>query len=317
MELVILDDFAMKEGDLDWSEIYLLADSVNRYGYLPRDRQLEVVQNADFLIMNKTKVDAELINAAPNLKYVGVIATGTDNIDLDACRAKGISVANVPSYSTYSVAQLTFALMLELCQSPAEFYASVKDGVWRTNIDPAYGVCTQKELLGKTLGLLGYGNIGKAVSRIASAFGMEVLVSTRTPRQNTEIARFVGFDEMLRKSDIISLHCPANAHTNNIINEESLGKMKDGTILINTARGSLIDENAVENALNNGKLGGFGADVLRVEPMEENSPFKATKHTIITPHIAWATNEALLRLTQVVTENLKAFINGKPQNIVN
>lgn len=317
MKLVILDNYAMEKGDLDFTMFASLVDTVESYGYLDRNEQLEAAKNADYLIINKTRVDAELIAACPRLKWIGVIATGTDNIDLALCRKNNIAVANVPGYSGKSVAQLTFALILQLCQSPAAFYKSVQDGYWRTEIPKSYGIMPQTELYGKTLGIVGYGDIGKNVAKIAAAFGMKVLCVCRKKRENTAEVTFCDFDEMLANSDIVSLHCPATAETVGIISKEAVEKMKHGAMLINTARGALVDEAAVAAALCSGKLSGFGADVLCTEPMPENSPFKKTPNTIITPHIAWATNESRARLIKTVYENLKSFIEGHGQNIVN
>lgn len=317
MKLVILDNYAMEKGDLNFEPFYTLAEKVESYGYLSRAEQLRVIGDADFLIINKTRVDEELITACPRLKWIGVIATGTDNIDLALCRKNNISVANVPGYSGTSVAQLTFALILQLCQSPSAFYKSVQDGYWRTEIPKSYGIMPQTELYQKTIGVIGYGDIGRNVIKIASAFGMNILCNCRTKRQSTDEVTFTDLDTLLRESDIVTLHCPATEETEGIISAKAVEKMKRGAILINTSRGALVDEDAVARALYSGKLAGFGADVLKQEPMCADSPFKTTPNTIITPHIAWATKESLDRLIKIVYTNLESFINGNAQNIVN
>ena len=317
MKLVILDNFAMYPNDLDLDRLKGFADEVESYPYLTREEQLKVVKDADYLVINKVLIDNELLDIATKVKYIGIMATGTDNIDLAECRKRNIDVANVPNYSGDSVAQLTFALLLHLCQSSANFYSSVQDHYWRTGIPQEYNIGKLTELSGKTIGLVGYGDIAKIVADIAAAFKMKVIVSAQKPRQDTDKVTFVTFDQLVDQSDVISLHCPATPNTIGIINDKSISKMKDGVIIINTARGKLIDEQAMEKALHSGKVGRFGADVLETEPMVENCPFRTTPNTVVTPHIAWATTEALARLTDTLTKNMEMYLKGTPQNIVN
>ncbi len=316
MKLVILDNYALTKGDLDFSFANDLVDEVESYGYLPREQQIQVSKKADLIIINKTQIDKEFLDNCPLIKYVGIIATGTDNIDIAECTKRGITVSNVPSYSTNSVAQLTFALLLEICQSVSAFHQSIMGGDWRTDIKSCYNILPLTELACKTIGVVGYGNIAKAVIKIALAFGLKVLVYTKTKRENTEQVTFVDLDTLLSQSDIITLHCPATPLTENIINQKNIEKMKDGVILINTARGKLCDETAVANALNSGKILAFGADVLAQEPIVSDSPFYKTKNVFLTPHVAWATTQSLERLLSVVHQNLKAFVEKKPINVV-
>ena len=317
MKLIIFDDFAINSGDLNWKNFYNLPLEIEQYAYISREEQLQKIKNADLIIINKVLIDKELLDHAPKLKYIGIIATGTDNIDLAECAKRNIVVSNVPNYSSDSVAQLTISLLLQLCRSTSNYYNSVKDGYWRTNIPEEYNIAKQIELSNKTIGLIGYGDIAKSVCKIAIALNMKVLVYARTKRENTQDITFVDLEELLNRSDVISLHCPCTDETYEIINENTISKMKDEVILINTSRGRLVNETDLVKALNIGKIHAFGSDVLAVEPMEENSPFKKTPNTVITPHIAWATNEALERLMIITEKNLEMFLAGTPQNKVN
>ena len=256
---------------------------------------------------------------SPNLRWVGIIATGTDNLDLEACRRHGVSVANVPAYSTYSVAQMAFSLLLTLCQCPERQDRALRDGYWQLDIPAGYGILPQVELYGKTFGVCGYGNIGRQTARLAQAFGMRVLVWTRTvrPEYAADGVTFVGLDTLLAESDVVSLHCPATPATRGLIGAEALAKMKPGAILFNTARGALVDENAVAAALESGRLGWYAADAFAVEPLPADSPLRKASHTLFTPHVAWATGGALKRLLEITANNLATFLEGKGENIVN
>lgn len=318
-KLAILDGYAMNKGDLNWERFKNLADDVVIYDVTPKDKTLLHIGDADYVILNKVYIGEEQLKNLPNLKWIGITATGTDSLDVNACAKYNIPVANVPAYSTNSVAQLAFALILELFQSVGAFNASVQGGQWRLDIDKKYNVMPQRELFGKTLGIIGYGDIGKTVANIAQAFGMQVLCHTRTvkPEYKSSFINFVSFDELLYGSDIISLHCPSTPQTRGMINKEAIAKMKNGVYLVNTARGLLVDDAAVAQALYSGKLAGFGADVVSIEPMQNESPFFKTPNTIITPHIAWATRESLDRLLDCVYNNLHSYLNGVGENIVN
>ena len=233
------------------------------------------IGDAEIVFLNKCRIDEAVLAQCPKLRWVGIIATGTDNLDLKACRRHGVPVANVPGYSTYSVAQMTFSLLLAICQCADRYHRLVQDGHWRTEEPAAYGLLPQVELLGKTFGIYGYGSIGRQTARIAKAFGMEVLVCTRTVRPEYEAdgVEFVDLDTLLARSDVLSLHCPATPATRGLINAATLVKAKPGMILLNTARGALVDEQAVADALKNGKLGFYGADAFGTEPLPQASPF--------------------------------------------
>ena len=311
---IAIDYSAVTNGDLGFEEFEKLGECVY-FGVIPREELFALAKDCDAILVNKVPVDAAMLEACPKIKYVGVFATGYNVIDIEACRARGVTVCNVPNYSTNSVAQHVFALILSLYGKIPEYAASVAAGDWIRSKTFTYFPWGTFEVYGKTLGILGYGNIGKTVAKIASAFGMNVVISTRTKPQNCPY-KVVSFEEMLRESDIVTLHCPQTPATLKLINKDTISLMKDGAILINTARGGVIDEYAVREALDSGKLGGFGADVLSAEPMSADNPLFGAKNSIITPHIAWVPQEARIRLLQVSADNLRLFIEGKPQNVV-
>lgn len=319
MKTVILESYVMREGDLDWSGVQALVPDTTLYVRTEYEEIVPRIRDADFVFVNKCRIDEAVLTQCPNLRWVGIIATGTDNLDLDACRAHGVRVANVPGYSTYSVAQMTFSLLLAICQCAERYNGAVKAGYWQLEVPQEYRLLPQVELLGKTFGILGYGNIGRQSARLAKAFGMEVLVCTRTVRTAyaADGVTFVDFDTLLARSDVFSLHCPATPATRGILNEAALAKMKPGAILLNTARGALVDEQAVAAALHSGQLGFYGADAFSVEPLPASSPLRMEPHAILTPHVAWTTAEALQRLMDITTENLRTFLAGNGQNIVN
>ena len=277
------------------------------------------IGDAEFVLLNKCRMDEQILSQCPNLKWVGIIATGTDNLDLEACRRHGVSVANVPGYSTYSVAQMTFSLLLAICQCAERYDRAVKDGFWQLGIPQSYGLLPQMELYGKTFGAYGYGSIGRQSARIAKAFGMRVLVCTRTvrPEYAADGVEFVDLDTLLRQSDVLSLHCPATPQTRGLISAEALQKIKRGAILLNTARGALVDEAAVTEALHTGQLGFYGADAFATEPLPADSPLRREPHALLTPHIAWTTKEALQNLMDITTQNLRSFLDGNGEHIVN
>lgn len=319
MKLVILERYALEDGDLDWSECCQLADEVETYPRTAPEDVISRLRGAQLAIVNKVNINEEVLCACPDLQWVGVTATGTDSLDLAACRRHGVPVANVPGYSTASVAQCAFSLLLELCMSPGRFDASVRNGHWQTDISPDAGILPLRELAGKTFGVVGYGAIGRTSAAIAQAFGMHVICHTRTVREDG-IARgveFVDADELFRRSDFISLHCPLTDATRGIVSREHLALCKPGAMIVNTARGALVDEQAVCDALCEGRLGGFASDVASVEPMRADNPLLAAPRTILTPHMAWATRESLARLTRIVADNLRSYLAGKPENIVN
>ena len=319
MKAVILEDYAIQQGDLDWSGVKALVPDTVSYVRTAYEEIAPRIGDADLVLLNKCRIDESILAQCPNLKWVGIIATGTDNLDLEACRRHGVAVANVPGYSTYSVAQMTFSLLLAICQCADRYDRLVQDGRWRTEDPAAYRLLPQVELLGKTFGIYGYGSIGRQTARIARAFGMEVLVCTRTvrPEYAEDGVEFVDVDTLLARSDVLSLHCPATPATRGLINAGALAKAKPGMILLNTARGALVDEQAVADALKNGQLAFYGADAFGTEPLPQESPLRGLPNALLTPHIAWATNEALQRLMDITTNNLRTWLDGAGENIVN
>ena len=319
MKIVVLDSCAVTPGDLDWSGLAGLGAEVVTYPHTTDEQAAARFGDAEFAILNKVFIGDEVLRACPNLRWVGVTATGIDSLDIEACRRAGVAVANVPSYSTESVAQMTWALALELCQCPGRHDAAVRDGRWKAGPAGPYGILPAAELAGKTLGVLGFGEIGRRVSAIGQAFGMHIVSHTRTVREEYEGlgVEFVGLDELFARADVLSLHCPATPDTKGVVNARTLALMRPGARIVNTARGALVDEAAVRDALCGGKLAGYAADVMAPEPIRADSPLLAAPNTILTPHIAWTTPEALARLSHEVCENLRAFLRGEMRNIVN
>lgn len=319
MKAVILESYVMQEGDLDWSGVQALVPDITSYVRTSYEEIAPRIGDAELVFINKCRIDEAVLAQCPNLQWVGIIATGTDNIDLEACRRHGVAVANVPGYSTYSVAQMTFSLLLAICQCAERYNRAVKAGYWQLNIPAEYGLLPQMELLGKTFGIYGYGSIGRQTARIAKAFGMEVLVCTRTvrPAYAADGVEFVDFATLLSRSDVLSLHCPATPATRGLINADALARMKPGAILLNTARGALVDEATVAAALQSGQLGFYGADAFATEPLPENSILRTLPNAVLTPHIAWTTKEALQRLLDITTNNLRTYLEGHGENIVN
>ena len=300
MKAVILEDYAIQQGDLDWSGVEALVPDVTRYGRTAPEEVVPRIGDAEIVFLNKCRIDENVLARCPKLRWVGIIATGTDNLDLQACRRHGVAVANVPGYSTHSVAQMTFSLLLAICQCADRYDRLVQDGRWRTEDPAAYRLLPQVELLGKT-------------------FGMDVLVCTRTvrPEYAADGVEFVDFDALLARSDVLSLHCPATPAMCGLVNADSLARAKPGMILLNTARGALVDEQAVADALKNGQLAFYGADAFGTEPLPQESPLRGLPNALLTPHIAWATNEALQRLMNITTNNLRTWLDGAGENIVN
>ncbi|HIW76798.1 MULTISPECIES: D-2-hydroxyacid dehydrogenase [Gordonibacter] len=319
MNIVILEGCVNNPGDLSWDALSQFGQ-VTVYDRTSRDELAERVAEAEVAVSSKVRWDAEALSWAPNLKMIALTSTGFNVVDLDAARERGVVVSNVPAYSTPDVAQMTFALLLELCLHVGEHSELVMDGDWTRAKDFSFWKTPLIELQGKTLGIVGMGSIGQAVARIARAFGMPVVFANHRPKPEAEGdgIRQVPLDELLTMADFVSLHVPATPETNNMMNAETLARMKDGAMLINTARGTLVDEQAVVNALHSGKLAGFAADVVSEEPMSPDNPLLQAKgeNIVVTPHIAWATHEARERLLSVVAANVSAFVEGKPQNVV-
>lgn len=319
MKIVVLDSYCVRPGDLDWSRLHDLADVVEEYPRTPPEQLAQRLRDADFAVDNKCYIDETVLAACPKLRWVGLMSTGIDKLDLDACHAHGVAVANVPGYSTESVAQHTFALLLELANSIAGRDASVRDGYWQVDVpEQHYGIRPHFELAGRTFGVVGYGAIGQAAARIARGFGMRVLAYTRhvKPEYAADGVEFVPFKQLLEDSDVVSLHCPATAETRGMIDEAALAAMKPGAILLNTARGALVDEAAVCAALKSGHLGYYASDVAAHEPVSPKDGLLHCPNVLITPHVAWATEEALARLSAEVCANLEAFLQGKKRNLV-
>ncbi len=274
-----------------------------------------LIKNADAVFCNKSLLTAENMCTAKHLKYIGVTATGVNNIDLDYCRTHGITVCNAGSYSTENVAQQVFAFMLEHCSKISKYNDFVQNGGWIKS--PSFSPLAFRTTLlaDKTLGIVGFGSIGKTVAKIAKAFGMKVIVHTSSYHEHKDI-EFVSFDDLLMRSDFVSVHCPLTAQTENLFDESAFAKMKDGAFFINTARGPITDESALRNALESGKLSGAAVDVLCREPMEEKCPLYKAKNIMITPHSAWTTFETKERLMNITVQNFESFLNGKTQNKV-
>jgi glycerate dehydrogenase len=317
MKIVVLDGYTLNPGDLSWSDLLNLGDVV-LYDRTPGDKIIERSIDAEVLITNKTPLSEEIINSLPKLKYIGVLATGYNVVDITAAKRNNIIVTNVPSYSTLSVAQLTFALLLELCHHVQRHNDSVMEGKWVQSHDFSYSDFPLIELSGKSFGIIGFGNIGKKVADIATVFGMNIIAASghQNDQSSRKNFRWAEINEVLEQADVVSLHCPLLPETKGLINAVSLKRMKKSAFLLNTSRGPVIVEQDLADALNNGIIAGAGIDVLSIEPPEKNNPFFKAKNCLITPHIAWATKEARIRLMNVAVNNLAAFIKGKPINVV-
>ncbi len=314
IKLTILDGHAVNPGDLPWNFL----DSIVDYKVYERTSSEEVIEHigqSDAVFLNKIQITKEIFEACPKLKYIGVLATGYNVIDLDAAREHGVTVTNIPAYSTDSVAQHVFSFILYFTNQVAQHSASVMAGDWVKCRDFCFWNGSLSELAGKTLGIFGYGNIGRRVSEIAKAFGMKLICCTRTPKEGMPEA--VSFEELLKRSDFLTLHAPLTEQTKNIINKDSLSLMKPTAYLINTARGGFVVEQDLADCLNNDGISGYAADVLLQEPMADDCPLLKAKNCIITPHIAWAPRETRKRLQGIAEENFKAWLTGKPINVVN
>jgi len=319
MKLVILDGYAENPGDLSWDWLRDLVDTYEVYDYTPPALTLERSRDADILVSNKTVLSAEIINALPDLKCILVLATGFNVVDGSAARARGIPLCNIPAYSTNGVAQLVFALLLELTTHAGLHNDSVKAGDWTRSTHFCYWKTPLCELHGKTFGIIGFGRIGKAVAQIANAMGMRVLAVSPHTRfyDGFGSVSFVDLDTLLQESDVVSLHCPLTPETTALVDANFLGKMKRSAFLINTSRGPVIDEAALAAALQNGEIAGAGVDVLSCEPPKADNPLLACENCVITPHIAWASFEARTRLMMIFRGNVEAFLRGVPRNVVN
>ncbi len=314
MNIVILDGYTTNPSDLSWKDLEEFGN-LTVHDRTEPDNIIPCAIDCEIVLTNKTILDRKIINALPNTKYIGLLSTGTNAVDIPAAIERGITVTNVPAYSTASVAQAVFALLLESTNQVAKHSNSCRKGKWAQHIDFCFTETPLTEIASKTMGIIGFGAIGKAVAKIAHAFDMKILVHTRTPQAASNIT-IVGLDEIFKQSDIITLHCPLTTETEKIINSDSLNKMKKDAFLINTGRGGLIDEAALADALNNDIIAGAGLDVLTEEPPKGNNPLLSAKNCIITPHIAWATYAARKRLIETVISSLSAYISGNPINVI-
>jgi len=315
MKIVVLDGYTMNPGDLGWAALEAFGDVVV-YDDTPPELFAQRAADADIVLTNKTPIKQNELGAMKRVKYIGLMATGFDRVDVAAAKQMGIPVCNIPGYATTSVAQTVFALLLEIAHNTSAYDRAVKNGEWEDNLE----LCCKLplfELAGLTMGIVGFGGIGRKTAQIARAFDMNVLASTGYPDEREEGIDFVSMDELLTRADVISLHKPLNAQTRGMIDSKAIAKMKDGVILINTARGALIDEAALREALCSGKVAAAGLDVVAVEPMRADSVLHGAKNTVITPHIGWAPRQARARALQMSADNLKAFLDGKTQNCVN
>ena len=317
MKIVELDGYAANPGDLSWEPLQELGE-LTVYDRTPASLVVERAKDADIILINKVLITEEVLSQLPRLKYIGVLATGYNVVDVKAATKRGIVVTNIPAYSTESVAQMTFAHILNITNRIGPYARQRREGRRSSNPDFCYWDTQLWELSGKTIGIVGLGNIGMRVATIARYFGMDVFAYTsKNSADLPEGIQKTTLDGLFAVSDIVSLHCPLTADTRHLINRESLEKMKEGSILINTGRGPLVDEEAVADALASGHLGGYGADVMIDEPPSPNNPLLAQRNAFITPHIAWATREARQRLMDICVRNVKAFIEGKRLNAVN
>ncbi len=320
MKIVVLDGYTENPGDLSWTELEKLGQLTvyDRTAYEESPLIAQRIGDAEVIVTNKTPISQQTLEQCPNLKLIAVLATGYNVIDCAAARKKGVSVVNVPTYGTASVSQYSIALLLEICHHIGHHDQSVHAGNWANNADWCYWDYPLIELEGKTMGIIGFGRIGQAEGRIARALGMRVLAYDLYPSDSGRaIGEYVDLDTLYRQSDVISLHCNLTPENTRMINKDSIAKMKDGVILINNARGQLIDEQDVADALNSGKLAAAGLDVVYTEPIREDNPLLKAKNCIITPHISWAPKESRQRIMDVTAENIRAFLAGRPQNVVN
>jgi glycerate dehydrogenase len=319
---VILEAGTISRGDVDFSALREVSGGLDEYDFTPVSKIVEYVAQHEIVLCNKTPFTTEIIDKCENLRYIGLCATGYNNIDLQAARARGITVTNVPGYATSAVAETVFAFISEFSKRTSSYADFVADGGWIRAKSFAEFVFPTTELFGKTIGIIGYGEIGRAVEKIAAAYGMTVLINTRTPIKGKEN---VSLDEIFIRSDYITLHCPLTPQTDKLVNAKRLSLCKENAVIINTSRGGTVDETALADALKNGNIAGAGLDVLTVEPMSEDSPiwelfndenFPKNK-LLISPHVAWAPIETRIRLVEKITENLRRYKNKTPINVVN
>ena len=320
MKIVVLDGYTENPGDLSWDGLKALGEVIiyDRTSLTDQNEVIERVGDADVIITNKTPVSAKVFDACPNVKLVTVLATGYNVVDYEYAKSKGIPVSNVPTYGTACVGQYSIALLLEICHHIGYHSDTVHAGKWQNHIDWCYWDYPLIELAEKTIGIIGFGRIGQTEGRIAKALGMKVIAYDLFPNDfGREIAEYVDLDTLLAESDVITLHCNLTPENTGMINKDSIAKMKDGVILINNARGQLINEQDVADALNSGKMYAAGLDVVYTEPIRADNPLLKAKNCIITPHMSWGAKEARQRIMDTIVMNVKTFMDGDPQNVVN
>jgi len=314
MKIVILEAATVSKGDVSFDGLWELGE-VTEYPLTPIEKIVQNVGDAEIVLCNKTPFTEDILRACPNIKYIGLCATGYNNIDLKTCRELGITVCNVPAYSSAAVAQQVFAFILNFYSRVSEYDGFVRDGGWIRSETFSDFVFPTKEISGKTLGIIGYGSIGRKVANIARAFGMSVIVNTRTAKQDSSV-KFMDVKKLFAEADIITVHCPLTEETRGLINKENLALCKPSCIIINTSRGAVVNERDLAEALNGGRIAAAALDVLTEEPMSADCPLIGAKNCVITPHVAWAALETRERLVKTVIENVRAFIAGKPINTV-
>ncbi len=317
MKIVVLDGYTVNPGDLSWDALAALGN-LRVYDRTPVEETIRRIGDAEIIITNKTPITAQILDACPGVRCIAVLATGYNVVDVAAAKARGIPVSNVPAYGTATVGQFAIAMLLEICHRVDHHSRTVHAGKWTRSADFCYWDYPMIELDGKTMGIIGFGRIGQQTGRIARALGMKVLATGSRPTEaGREIAEYVDLDTLLRRSDVISLHCPLFPETQGIINRETIAKMKDGVILLNNSRGPLIVEADLAEALNSGKVYAAGLDVVSVEPIREDNPLLGARNCLITPHISWAAKEARQRILECTEENVRQFLLGCPRNVVN
>ncbi len=320
MKIVVLDGYTLNPGDLNWDGVKQFGELTvhDRTGFAP-ENVIKTIGDAEVIFTNKTPLPKAVLEKVPSVKYIGVLATGYNVVDTAAAKELGIKVTNIPTYGTTAVAQFSMALLLELCHHVGAHAEAVKNGDWTNCVDFCFWNYPLIELAGKNLGLIGFGRIGQATAKVAQAFGLNILAydSYQNPALESDTCKYVSLDELLAQSDFISLHCPLMDSTMGIINKDTIARMKDGVMIINTSRGPLVVEQDLCDALNSGKVAGAAVDVVSAEPIAASNPLLQAKNCIITPHIAWAPKESRSRLMNIAADNLAAFIIGSPVNVVN
>lgn len=321
MKIVVLDGYTLNPGDLSWAGLEDIGECIvyDRTSLTDDAEIISRIGDAEIVFTNKTPLTKKILDACPNVKYIGVLATGYNVVDIAAAKAKGIPVTNIPTYGTQSVAQFAMALLLEICHHVAHHSQAVHEGRWENQPDFCFWDYPLIELAGKTMGIIGYGRIGQTTGKLAQAFGMRVIAFDAMREVGTKLGdcSFVELDELFRRSDVIALHCPLFPSTQGIICKENIAKMKDGVIILNNSRGGLVVEQDLRDALDSGKVAAAGLDVVSTEPIKGDNPLLGAKNCFITPHISWAPKESRERLMNIAVDNLEAWIGGKPVNIVN